>query len=174
MSHRCWRESRRRRVFCTKNTTPAASKLCCAGEVPVGNTASKLISWKSLRGYLGRQPFESPPAATQGAVIPRERLKLAVRSQEQRFLSSPRPHSPFLASPNLSHQHRHRAATQTSPVASPIPESSLQTWEKNINKFVSIIMHRALSALSLQRYPCSYNSFQNHKAPPHPKASPPV
>lgn len=55
-------------MFCTKNTTPAASKPCCAGEVPVGNTASKLISWKSLWGYLGRQPFESPPAAMQGAV----------------------------------------------------------------------------------------------------------
>lgn len=119
-------------------------------------------------------PLSLPQQQRREQFVPRERLKLAVGSQGQRFLSSPRPRSPFLASPNCFHQHRQRAATQTSPTASPLPESSLQTWEKNINKFVSIIMHRALSALSLQRYPCSYNSFQKHKAPPHPKASPPV
>lgn len=93
-------------MFCTKNTTPAASKPCGAGEVPVRNAALKLISWKSLRGYLGKRPLESPPATMQGAAYiqgeteAHRRLSgTAISQLSQTTLTLPGFSKPFASAP---------------------------------------------------------------------------
>lgn len=116
--------------FVPKTQRQQLANRAVPGKCPWVTRLRSLSRGNPYRATWEGNPLSVPQQQCREQFVPRERLKLAVGSQGQRFLSSPRPRSPFLASPNLFHQHRHRAATQTSPAASPLPESSLQTWEK--------------------------------------------